>query len=298
MTDVVASIALPIASILRSGCPGGSTDASLLHMVLIMPLVGLAALAWRSGHPRADLGIPDREPPRQPVSQAHSSPTSATALRAAPKPAATIPGLREQGAHLGDLHSLRDREPQCLWRHRTGSGDLHEIRPELEGRRRAGLPSERARLHGLFPDGRQRGSCARRLSRHRSARRRRLVETLPDADDALANASWVTQWFNPWDHYRPRPGSIRGHPQAGLCAAQGAHRPLSRHRPLARWRARRARSARISLHRRRSSSTRPASPTGSASPNRTWTARSSISARTAIVLTNTLCLPAAALRLE
>lgn len=171
------------------------------YMVLIMPLVGLAAL---NGGPvsRADLGIP-AETVSATQCRAPTLPDLRAAKTSGPESGCDEPGGCENKEHISatfipyaiaSLNAYGD----------TGrrSGDLHKYDPTWTA---VGEPVSHASGLGYMVFSRTVDNEDHVLVAFRGTDQLGgdgWWKLIPTPTDVVANASWVTQWFNPWDQYR------------------------------------------------------------------------------------------------
>jgi pimeloyl-ACP methyl ester carboxylesterase len=172
-----------------------------IFLVAIMPLVGLAA--WNSEHvTRASLGI-TTENSVETVCKAPVLPDLRAGPSSGPEAGCTEPGGCENKEHISAVflpYAIASLNAYGASGRR--SGDLNKYDPTWT---MIGEPV-------ALPNGLGYTAFSRTVNNedHILVAFRGTdplgdgdwLELIPHPTDAIANASWITQWFNPWDQYR------------------------------------------------------------------------------------------------
>jgi pimeloyl-ACP methyl ester carboxylesterase len=171
------------------------------YMFLIMPMVGLAA--WNGGPvTRASLGIP-AETVSAAQCRAPALPDLRDAATSGPESGCDEPGGCENKEHISatflpyaiaSLNAYGGSGRQ--------SGDLEKLEPSWKA---IGEPVADPSGLGYMVFARTVDNEDHVLVAFRGTDQIEgdgWWKVLPAPTDAIANASWITQWFNPWDQYR------------------------------------------------------------------------------------------------
>lgn len=172
-----------------------------IFLVAIMPLVGLAA--WNSEHvTRASLGI-TTENSVEAVCKAPVLPDLRAAPSSGPEAGCTEPGGCENKEHISAVFlPYAIASLNAYGGSGRRSGDLLKYDPSWTA---LGEPVELSNGLGYMAFSRTVNNEDHVLVAFRGTdplTEKGWLELVPHPTDAIANASWITQWFNPWDQYR------------------------------------------------------------------------------------------------
>jgi pimeloyl-ACP methyl ester carboxylesterase len=171
------------------------------HLFLIMPLIGLAA--WIGGPvSRADLGIP-AEAVSAAQCRAPTLPDLRSAATSGPESGCDEPGGCENKEYISATFiSYAIASLNAYGDLGRRSGDLHKYDPSWTA---VGEPVAHPSGLGYIAFSRTVDNEDHVLVAFRGTDQLGgdgWWKLFPTPTDAIANASWITQWFNPWDQYR------------------------------------------------------------------------------------------------